>query len=212
MDEIKNQDVWNSLCSQFTEDQQIIDRAWNEIDLAYREPARAYHTLEHISVLLNHIEEYTSIIENKAMLLFTAFYHDIVYVPGSGSNEKDSAAIAEKRMRELHVLEEIIHDTKTLILLTKSHAAVNPTITNDMLLFLDMDLSIIGTAPDVYNQYRENVRKEFKAFPDFIFRKGRRSFLKSQLKLPLIFHTDPFRNKYEVQARVNMITELREKL
>lgn len=51
-----------------------------------------------------------------------------------------------------------------------------------------------------YDQYCENIRKEFKAFPDFIFRQGRRSFLKSQLKLPLIFHTTTFRNKYEVQA------------
>lgn len=212
MTEIKNQDVWNSLCSQFTEDQQVIDRAWNEIDLAYRAPTRAYHTLEHISVLLNQIEEHTSVIENKAMLLFTAFYHDIVYVPGSGSNEKDSAAIAEKRMRELYVPEGVIRDTKTLILLTKSHAEVNLSVTNDMLLFLDMDLSILGATPEIYRRYCENVRKEFKTFPDFIFRKGRRSFLKSQLKLPLIFHTDPFRNKYEVQARVNMITELKEKL
>jgi len=212
MTEIRNQDVWNSLCSRFTADQQIIDRAWNEIDLAYRAPARAYHTLVHISVLLNQIEEHTSVIENKAMLLFTTFYHDVVYTPGSGTNEKDSAAIAEKRMKELHVPEEIIRDTKTLILLTKSHAEVNPSVTNDMLLFLDMDLSIIGARPEVYGQYCEHVREEFKVFPDFIFRKGRRSFLKSQLKLPLIFHTESFRNKYEVQARLNIITELREKL
>jgi predicted metal-dependent HD superfamily phosphohydrolase len=212
MTENHNQREWHSLCLTFTHDQHLIDVTWCEIEAAYQQAGRAYHTLTHISTLLHQIEEHAAIIQNKRLLLFAAFYHDIVYLPGSGSNEKDSAEIAEKRMRELQVPERMIRDTKVLILLTKSHADVSPSTPNDMRLFLDMDLSIIGEQPTIYARYCKDIRKEFQAFPDFLFNKGRRSFLQSQLKLPLIFHTDVFRHKYETQARMNMLTELHEKL
>lgn len=210
MAEIILEHVWSELCLTLTQDQKKITEAWDEISRCYLETARAYHTLDHIRSLVDLIEEYSADIDNKSMLLFTAFYHDIVYVPGSGTNEKDSAAIAMARMKQLHVPNKMIQETNELILLTKSHADVNPSTTQDMLLFLDMDLSILGTSPEVYRRYCANIRKEFKAFPDFLFRNGRRSFLKSQLERPLIFHTKQFRNRYEAQARINMLSELNE--
>jgi predicted metal-dependent HD superfamily phosphohydrolase len=109
------------------------------------------------------------------------------------------------------VPDKTIDETKKLILLTKSHADVNPSVTQDMLLFLDMDLSILGASSQAYRQYCMNVRKEFKAFPNFLFKKGRRSFLRSQLKRPTIFHTSQFIQRYESQARANMHAELNEK-
>src|SRR5688500_18312330 len=103
MAEIILEHVWNELGLTFTQDQQKITQAWDEIFRCYREPARAYHTLDHIRSLVELIEEYSTNIDNKSMLLFTAFYHDIVYVPGSSDNEKDSAAIAMSRMKQLDV-------------------------------------------------------------------------------------------------------------
>jgi predicted metal-dependent HD superfamily phosphohydrolase len=210
MAEIILERVWSELCLKFTLDQEKISEAWDEIFRCYREAARAYHTLDHIRSLVELIEEYSADIDNKSMLLFTAFYHDIVYIPGSSDNEKDSATIAVTRMKQLDVPDKIIQEANELILLTKSHADVSPSTTQDMLLFLDMDLSILGTSPDVYHRYRENVRMEFKAFSDFLFRNGRRSFLKSQLERSVIFHTVQFRNRYEAQARINMLSELNE--
>jgi predicted metal-dependent HD superfamily phosphohydrolase len=210
MAEIILERVWNELCLKFTLDQEKIADAWDEIFRCYRKAERAYHTLDHIRSLVELIDEYSVEIDNKSMLLFTAFYHDIVYIPGSSDNEKNSAAIAVAWMKQLQVPDKIIQETNELILLTKSHADVNPSTTQDMLLFLDMDLSILGTSSDVYHRYCENVRREFKAFSDFLFRNGRQSFLKSQLERPLIFHTIQFRNRYEAQARINMLSELNE--
>lgn len=210
MAEIILERIWNELCLKFTLDQEKIAEAWDEIFRCYRETARAYHTLDHVRSLVELIEEYSANIDNKSMLLFTAFYHDIVYIPGSSDNEENSAAIAVARMKQLQVPDKMMHEANVLILLTKSHADVNPSTMQDMLLFLDMDLSILGTSPDVYHQYCANVRTEFKAFSDSLFRNGRRSFLKSQLERPLIFHTVQFRNRYEAQARINMLSELNE--
>jgi predicted metal-dependent HD superfamily phosphohydrolase len=210
MSEIMLNQVWRELSLKFTDDQQKVNEAWDEIFRCYNEPTRAYHTLEHIQVLVELIGEYSHVINDKSMLLFAAFYHDIVYTAGSSTNEKDSALIARARMKQFQVPDDIISETQELIQLTKSHADVSPSVTKDMLLFLDMDLSILGTTPDTYRRYYRNVRKEFKSYPDLMFRQGRKSFLNSQLKRPYIFHTQQFRERYEATARVNMLSEMNE--
>jgi predicted metal-dependent HD superfamily phosphohydrolase len=210
MAEIILKQNWTELSLKFTDDQQKLNEAWDEISRCYCEPARAYHTLEHIQSLIELIEEYSPHIDDKSMLLFAAFYHDIVYVAGSSSNEKDSAVIAGARMKQLQVPDKMINETKELILQTKSHADVSSSVTQDMLLFLDMDLSILGVPPDAYRRYYQNVRKEFKSYPDLLFRRGRKSFLESQLKRPHIFHTQLFRERYEAAARTNMLSEVKE--
>jgi predicted metal-dependent HD superfamily phosphohydrolase len=210
MAEIILKQIWSELTLKFTDDQQKVNEAWDEIRRCYGEPRRAYHTLEHIHALVELIEEYSPYIKDKPMLLFAAFYHDIVYVAGSSSNENDSAAIASARMKQLRVPDKMINETKELILQTRSHADVSPSVTQDMLLFLDMDLSILGVTPDTYRRYYQNVRKEFKSYPDLMFRQGRKSFLNSQLKRPYIFHTRQFRERYEATARVNMLSEMDE--
>lgn len=171
MDEPDMQEKWYNLCKHFTQDANKIEQAWRIIFSAYHEAHRAYHTLDHIAELTQRIEECSDKIKDKFTLLFTAFYHDIVYIPGSNVNEKESSMIAVEGMKELQVPIEIANDTKKLILHTKSHAHVDASVTPDMLLFLDMDLAIIGAEPDRYEQYRVSVRKEFNATPDFLFRK-----------------------------------------
>lgn len=209
MAEIMLKQVWCELTLKFTDDQQKINEGWDEIRRCYGEPTRAYHTLEHIQALVELIEEYLHIINDKSMLLFAAFYHDIVYSAGSSTNEKDSALIARARMKQFQVPDDMISDTQELILLTKSHADVSSSVTQDMLLFLDMDLSILAATQEAYRRYYQNVRKEFKSYPDLLFRQGRKSFLNSQLKRPHIFHTQQFRDRYEPTARVNMLSEIR---
>ncbi|HMF72048.1 MAG TPA: hypothetical protein VK616_11260, partial [Flavitalea sp.] len=74
--------------------------------------------------------------------------------------------------------------------------------------FTDADLSILGAAPDVYLNYTNMIRKEYKLFPDFVYRPGRIKVLQSFLNMQYIFKTDYFRDKYEIQAIENIRTEV----
>jgi predicted metal-dependent HD superfamily phosphohydrolase len=209
MEEVNDvQQVWMQLCNTYNSDLNRAETTYSGIVKSYSQPQRAYHTLDHVNELITFINT-SGDVKVKSMLLFTAFFHDVVYDPGSSSNETESAAIARDAMQQLLVPQEIIEDTVHLILLTKSHANVDRSaITYDMLLFLDMDLAILGATEERYKQYAAQIRKEFKKYPDLLYNNGRRKFLEAQLKLPLIFHTQLFREKYEVQARINMINEL----
>lgn len=78
----------------------------------------------------------------------------------------------------------------------------------DTNFLLDIDLSILGKSPEVYKKYTEDIRKEYKIYPDFMYGKGRTKVLKSILELEAIFKTDFFKKAYEKQARENLTAEL----
>src|SRR5687768_6407270 len=138
------QHVWMQLCNTYDKDLSRAETIYTDIVKSYSQPHRAYHTLDHVNELITFINT-SGEVKMKSMLLFAAFFHDVVYDPGSSSNERESAAIARDAMQQLSVPRDVIEDTVHLILLTRSHANVDRSaITHDMLLFLDMDLAILG--------------------------------------------------------------------
>jgi predicted metal-dependent HD superfamily phosphohydrolase len=204
--------VWSELCNAYTQEADNIVSIYTEIVKSYGEPHRRYHSLEHVRDLISLIEGCNEV-EDKPMLFFAAFFHDVIYKPGSSSNEKESAVVARAAMTQLGLPRQIIEETSHLILLTKTHGDADKiAVTPDMLLFLDIDLSILGAGPARYKQYAAQIREEFKKFPELLFNNGRRNFLRGQLKLPVIYRTKFFRDKFEQQARINIAGELNDLL
>ena len=80
------------------------------------------------------------------------------------------------------------------------------------MVFLDADLKILGTEEPAYLLYTEAVRKEYAMFPDLLFNRGRKAFLKNALATLRIYRTDKFFKTYEQQARKNLQNELNQML
>ena len=78
----------------------------------------------------------------------------------------------------------------------------------DVNYFTDADLSILGTSSSDYENYTGQIRKEYSAYPDFIYKQGRRKVLKHFIEMARIYKTPYFFDKYEHQARVNLTNEL----
>jgi predicted metal-dependent HD superfamily phosphohydrolase len=74
---------------------------------------------------------------------------------------------------------------------------------------LDLDLSILGTDWETYQKYIHNIRKEYKIYPDFMYKPGRKKVLKHFLDRETLYFTDDFRNKHEVKARENLKREIK---
>ncbi|MDI9865290.1 hypothetical protein QM480_13200 [Flectobacillus sp. DC10W] len=133
------------------------------------------------------------------------FYHDAVYDSLKSNNEEKSAALAERRMKDLEVSEEIVARVVEMILVTKTHIVSE---NQDINYFTDADLSILGKNWEVYNQYAKQVRNEYAIYPDLLYNPGRKKVLKHFLEMNQIFKTDYFTQKYEEQARINIQREL----
>jgi predicted metal-dependent HD superfamily phosphohydrolase len=183
----------------------LLDELWNEIENAYSKPKRFYHTLNHLENLLAQLVLVKNNITDWDTVLFTLFYHDVIYKSSRTDNEGQSAILAEKRMKQLSISEDIIESCKNQILATKNHLE---QLSSDTNYFTDADLSILDSDWDTYSIYLNQVRKEYSIYPDFMYNSGRKKVLKHFLNMDRIFKTDYFFNKLEAQAKNNLKQEL----
>lgn len=191
------------LISKYSDDENYNLECWQEIEKNYSSKSRHYHNLAHLKNMLNELENVKNQIQNLDTLLFAIYYHDIIYKSTKTDNEHQSALLFEKRISKTTF--HNINKCKAQIEATKEH---KPSTDPDTNLLLDLDLSILGKDPKEYQTYSANIRKEYKIYPNFMYRKGRTKALNSILQQDTIFKTDTFITKYETQARENLKAEL----
>lgn len=177
-----------------------------EVQRAYSHPDRYYHTLEHLDHLVAELKPLQDQFSYWATVVFAIAYHDFVYNSTRKDNEEKSAAVAVKRLKEIAFPEAEVERCKVFILATKKHEAVNREVD----LFTDADLSILGAVPERYHHYAACVRKEYSIYPDLLYKPGRKKVLLHFLEMKQIFKTAAFYEKYEHNARRNLLNELEE--
>ncbi|MEO8150833.1 MAG: hypothetical protein ABI723_24585 [Bacteroidia bacterium] len=199
--------TFKELTGNYTEDFILIDKLWNEIEVAYSKKKRYYHTLKHLENLLNQLNEIRKEINEWDTVLFALYYHDIVYNPLKNDNEERSAEFAAKRMKSISVPAQIINNCKSHIMATKKHLESSD---NDINFFTDADLSVLGQEWNSYSDYSRQVRNEYSIYPDLVYNAGRKKVLLHFLQMKQIFKTDCFFEKFEVQAKQNLLREIGE--
>jgi len=198
-------DIFVALAGNYAADPGLTNDLWKEIEKNYSKSNRHYHTLEHLENLLSELNRVRDRINDWNTVLFTLFYHDVIYNPLKSNNEEKSAGLAEKRMRALRVPAAVIDKCKEQILATKQHL---PCSDNDTNYFTDADLSILGQSWGLYEKYAANVRKEYSIYPDLIYHPGRKKVLQHFLDMDRIFKTAYFFDKYEMAAKHNLQKEI----
>ena len=203
---IKIEKIFYELNSKFTENSSLKEQMWSEIFINYSEKNRHYHTLSHLTCMISLLEEIKNKIKDWEAVLFAVFYHDIIYKSDSNQNEEMSADLAKLRLTGLSFPENRIRKCTSLILATKGHSNSNDNDTN---LFTDADLSILGQSWDIYSEYSKQIREEYSIYPDMIYNPGRKKVLAHFLEMSPIFKTQYFFDKFEIQAKKNLIAELK---
>jgi predicted metal-dependent HD superfamily phosphohydrolase len=180
-------------------------KLWDDVREKYTNPKRHYHNLVHLSAMLNHLESCHDLIHDWDSILFALFYHDYVYRVSNKDNEERSADEASKKLYLLQLSPSRVSFVKDLIIATKSH---QHSTNNDVNLFTDADLSILGSDRNTYDQYIKQIRKEYGIYPDLLYRPGRKKVLNHFLDMPSIFKTEFFKERLEQAARENISGEL----
>lgn len=200
-------DTFFRLLNGYTADQEQIATLWSEIEQRYTEPGRHYHTLDHLSNLLEQLTAVKSKIRDWETVLFSLYYHDVVYDAQRPDNEEQSAELAEVRMRAIGIPEATIEACTAQILATKSHTVSENSDTN---YFTDADLSILGQSWEIYRGYYRQIRQEYACYPDAVYNAGRKNVLEKFLLMEHLFKTVHFQQALERQARANIAQELTE--
>jgi predicted metal-dependent HD superfamily phosphohydrolase len=174
---------------------------------SYREPHRAYHNLRHIEDCLGQFEAVRSEADRPAEIVIALWYHDVVYDPRATDNEERSADRAAEALTQGGAPSGVIDRVRSLILATK-HTAV-PT-EPDAQLLVDIDLSILGREPDVFEQYDGQIRREYAWVEEPTYRAARARVLGQFLVRPRIYQTESFHTRFEARARRNLARKVEE--
>jgi len=177
----------------------------------WSEPARHYHTTEHLAFMLDVIEEASALAYDATAVRLAAWFHDAIYDPVAsiaGANERASADLAAALLPRVAVARDQTAEVVRLVLLTADHR-VAPADRNGALL-ADADLAILGASAERYRRYAAAIRDEYAHVPDDAFAAGRSAVLAKLLELDPIFQLAPHREAWQARARENVRAELDE--
>lgn len=206
-EEMQLQVRWMTLCETLHIPKPAAESIHHQIYYEYRGSHRAYHNLSHIQSLLALLDLYHPKIKEPLEVELAIWFHDFTYEPKRKDNEVQSARWAKELLRP-YLPVAMLERVEALILSTEGH---QPRLQDsDCLYFLDFDLAILSTPPQVYKQYSEAIAEEYKTWHSFFtYRTGRKAVMTRFLERKRLYFTDDFFNNYEPLARTNIENEIK---
>ncbi|MFG2969241.1 MULTISPECIES: hypothetical protein [unclassified Streptomyces] len=178
----------------------------DELLRRWQEPQRRYHTVAHLTAVLDHIDVLEEYADDPALVRLAAWFHDAVYLPDRSTNEERSARLAERALADTGISAADVAEVARLVRLTVTHDPAPGDRNGEVLC--DADLAILAAPPSAYAAYTAAVREEYHFVPNDAFREGRSAILRQLLDLPQLFRTPHGRTEWEPTARYNLAAEL----
>lgn len=172
----------------------------------WQEPQRRYHTLTHLTAVLDHVDVLEKYATDPDLVRLAAWFHDAVYLPDRSENEERSARLAERALPEAGLAADQAAEVARLVRLTTTHDPADDDPDGQVLS--DADLAILAAPPSAYAAYTAAVREEYGFVPSDAFRAGRAAILRQLLALPRLFRTPYGQAEWEATARYNLAAEL----
>jgi predicted metal-dependent HD superfamily phosphohydrolase len=168
---------------------------------SWSERHRHYHTLQHLRECLAHFEDARAGMQRPAEIAVALWFHDAFYDPTRSDNEQRSADWAREAALADGVGPATAQRLHDMVMTTLDHL---PQRDPDMQLLVDIDLSILGAAPERFDESTAQIRREYAHRSDAEWRAGRQRVLQGFLDRPRLYCTDRFHALLEDRARKNI--------
>ena len=189
-----------------------------ELMAAWAEPHRHYHDQRHrreCLALWARWARWRGQCERAGEVAVALWFHDAIYdprAPQAGSNELNSAAWAARSVIRAGLPSETAQRVHDLVMFTKQatqpDAPAALSSDADAQLLVDIDLSILGSPPERFERYDQDVRKEYARLPGLRYRTRRAQVLQGFLDRSRLYHGDAAVALLEGQARINLAAAL----
>lgn len=178
-----------------------LERLYARLVAAYTESHRHYHTLRHVRECFARLDELRVPGTHPHEVELALWFHDAIYKPRRSDNEARSADWARTAALEFGVNGGASARIHALVLATRHAAAPD---TPDAQVLVDVDLSILGAERGRFDEYEQQVRREYRWVPGFLYRRERARILREFLARPRIYSTPAFFERFEAAARANL--------
>ena len=207
-----------------------LDKWFDRLYQQHNESGRYYHTTVHLMEMMRYwnavVAEDLSLSKHSPAICWATFFHDSVYDPKSSTNEEDSAKLFEEFCSDAMGIQQVTNGdddnrvakvaslVSTLILATKKHEVIPNEMMPDaeidlQMVFLDIDMSVLGKHENAYLAYAGCIRKEHSFVEESVYCEKRAEVLTGFLEnKKQIFLSDLFHKTSEAQARSNLKREI----
>lgn len=181
---------------------------WKKVVTPYLESSRHYHDIKHIGTMLWDLKSVAHLCNDIDVIELAIWMHDAVYDTQSPDyqNVVRSGFYARKLASELELDLVFRVGVEELVVAAKHDASPK---NKDQEIIADLDLTILGSLPRVFDLYEKGIREEYSWVPEDAFRTARAAILEKFLERP-IFMTDFFRDRFEEKARTNLIRSVQQ--
>ncbi len=195
---------------------------WADVAGRHLEPPRAYHGIRHVTEVLAHWSAVDhdglwadgapgdSTGTDRVASWVAVLLHDAVYEAGQPDNEARSAELVAGWVHNwlelpCTLVTDIVNRARQLILKTAEHGRLRASeVDSTTALFLDCDMAILGASAERFDQYCDQIAREYADVASTpVFEAGRTAFLQRLLTQP-IYLSDRFRDALEERARANI--------
>jgi predicted metal-dependent HD superfamily phosphohydrolase len=182
---------------------------FDEVQAAYAQPQRHYHTAQHIAECLAQLDAIVAppegcLLQDAPLVELAIWLHDLVYDPTAKDNEARSAELAQQWFAGA-LAPARLQRLGGWIEATRLHEAAPQDA--DLQALLDIDLAILAAAPARFVEYEAQVAREYAHIPPALFSQGRRAFLSELLVRAQLFH-HPALTQLEAPARRNLVASV----
>lgn len=200
---------FTKVIQQLNGDESAIQVWPNSLIQAYSEPQRHYHTTTHISSMLQLFQIHQHLITNKEVVQLAIYFHDWVYDPKAHDNELQSVTIFRTFAAQVGIPEDFSEKVCHYIEATIKHSLIDQDEGDeDLKLFLDFDLEVLGRAREEYEIYSKQIRQEYRHFSEKDYVKGRVGVLEKFLRRERLYFSEPLGAALELRARENLGAEI----
>jgi predicted metal-dependent HD superfamily phosphohydrolase len=180
-----------------------INSLWMELEKAYSAASRQYHNVTHLEEMIALFDIHHAHLQQPTEILYSIFYHDIVYKTTRKDNELKSAELALANLpQDAKLDKQLVFDA---ICATQLH---QHNTNEDINYLIDFDLKILSKPWDEYLLYCQQIRKEYKIYPNILYKPGRKKALQHFLEQEFVYNTALFRELYDAVAKENLSNEI----
>lgn len=197
-------DIFQSYWMQFSElihlndEQRIL--LYTHLLKAYTESQRHYHTTQHIVECLELFHQIKDQLSDPIAVELAIWFHDVVYDPQASDNEEQSAELMQHYCIQL-ISDLTLEKVYQWIIATKKH---QPSKDQDLNYLLDIDLVILGSSPQRFAEYEQQIQQEYAWVEPELYRIKRAEVLKHFYQMKPLYQTEYFRDSLEDRAKLNL--------
>ncbi|XP_055608684.1 uncharacterized protein LOC129755973 [Uranotaenia lowii] len=195
--------IWQNITTALEVEQSVADKWLSKLKDQYTQSGRRYHNEEQmLGKKAEHLSGASVCLQLAALF---QYYH---FEAGKDCSKKNCDALKE-------FLAESNVDNKALInnvlkLLGDETVDSADISEDDVLFFQDLDLLILGYPSDEYKNYTKCLREEYNSLDSDAYNKMRLKILQTFNRIPFIYATKDFNDKFEKAARTNIEIEIKE--